>query len=84
MEREVVSLVKMKCQPGGISLMPWKRAEVVNESKSIPQSMPAGRSRRSAAAVKSDKVDNVAAMIGFEYGLLSLLASTTTASVLRC
>lgn len=46
MEREVVSLVKRKCQPGGMSLTPRKRGEVVNESRSIPQRIPIGRFRR--------------------------------------
>ncbi len=50
MERDDVSLVKMKCQPGGMSLMPRNWAEVVKERRSTPQSIPAGRSSRSAAA----------------------------------
>lgn len=51
MEREDVSLVKMKCQPGGTFLIPRNCTEVVKERRSIPQSIPAGRSsRRSAAA----------------------------------
>ncbi len=47
--------------------------EVVNESKSIPQSIPAGRLRRRAVAVKLDEVDRVVSIVGFEYTLLGLV-----------
>ena len=57
MVREVVSLVKMKCQPGGKSLIPRKWMEVVKDRMSMPQSMPAGRSSRSIVAVGFGDVD---------------------------
>ena len=48
--------MKMKCQPGGISLIPQNWAEVVKERRSIPQSMPGGSSSRSAAALECREV----------------------------
>lgn len=50
-EREVVGLVKMKCQPGGIPVMPWKRGDEVNVKRSIPTKSCFGRERSSIVAV---------------------------------
>lgn len=51
MDREAVAPVKMKCQPGGMSFMPWKRGEVVKERRSMPQRVLVGRPRRRMAGV---------------------------------
>ena len=53
MERDVDSLVKRKCQPVGTSLMPRNWAVVVKERRSMPQRIPAGRSRRRMVGVKA-------------------------------
>ena len=53
MDRDVVSLVKTKCQPVGTFFMPRKWAVVVKERRSMPQRFPGGRSRRRTAAVKA-------------------------------
>lgn len=62
MEKDAVSLVKIKCQPGGMSLIPQNWAEVLKEMRSIPHSIPGGRSKRSAAAVRIGDLDRSAAM----------------------
>ena len=59
MEREDVSLVKMKCHPGGMSLIPQNCTEVVKERRSMPPSMPGGSSSRSAAAFECRGVGTV-------------------------
>lgn len=61
-ESEAVSLVNMKCQPGGRSLMPRKRAEVVNVRRSMPQRIPGGRLRR--------RMEGVRLRVGFEEGVV--------------
>ena len=51
MDRDIVSLVKTKCQPAGTSLMPRNWAVVVKERRSMPQRIPGGRSRRKTEAM---------------------------------
>lgn len=51
-ERDAVSLVYKKCQPGERSLMPRKRAEVVNVRRSMPQRIPGGRLRMKMEGVR--------------------------------
>ena len=51
MERELDAPVNIKCQPGGMSFIPWNRAEVVKERRSMPQSVPGGRSRSRMAGL---------------------------------
>ena len=44
-ESEDVDEVNRKCKPGGRDFMPWKRGEVVNESRSMPHRQEDGRER---------------------------------------
>lgn len=50
-ESEVVGLVKRKCQPGGIPVMPLKRGDEVKVKRSMPTKSCFGRDRRRTVAV---------------------------------
>ena len=45
--------MKIKCQPGGISLIPWKAAVVVKDRRSMPHRLDGERSSRSAVGVQA-------------------------------